>query len=361
MPSVAAPTAVVSGWAGSTNLGDELLGLALVRKLDARGVRPLVVSTSPDVTAGRLGTDVLAHGNWPAVWRAIRAANGLIFGGGSLIQDVTSHLNLPYHLARPRLAALAGTPFSSVGLGAGPVRTGIARSLTRRVLSRARQVGVRDAGSADLLRSFGVERVVVGADLALSLPTPTGTTSDRIVVSLRPPVPGGLVPVASRTHSAGEPWLAAAAAALDEAAGATGLGVHFVPMQTDRDDAVHRQVAERMHTAATHATPTLDSVLDDLASGQVVVAMRYHGAIGALMGSRPAVLLGYAPKVDSLAEEVGSGFALLDSDPGGLRGIPAALAGVLGTDEQVADGLARLRERERRNDDVLDDLLAVTK
>lgn len=362
MPEPAAssdrPVAIISGWAGSTNLGDELLGLALIRKVQAAGADPVVVSIDPVLTRTRLGVDAIDHRRWPAIVGAIGRADALIAGGGSIIHDVTSHLNLPYHLARPRLAAALRTPFSAVGLGIGPLNTRPARWMTGRVLSRARAVGVRDQASADLLRELGVERVVVGADLALSLPIPAPTTTpDRIVVSLRPPIPGGLLPVASRPNRADERWVEEAAVALDRAAERTGLAVRFVPMQTDRDDAVHRQVAARMHSPVTHAAPTLATVLGELAACRVVVSMRYHGAIGALMGARPAVLLEYAPKVEALADEVGEGFALLGSQAADFAALPEAVVAVLGRDSAVAAGRDRLRLREQENDRIIDELL----
>jgi polysaccharide pyruvyl transferase CsaB len=354
-------SAIVSGWAGSTNLGDELLGLALARKLTDRGVAPIVISTNPALTTSRLGVEAIAHSNWPAVAKSIRRADSLIMGGGGLIQDATSQLNLPYHLARPRLAGLVGTPFSAIGLGAGPVTSRAAKWMTRRVLNRARQVGVRDEGSAELLRSLGIDTPVVAADLALSLPLPAPGARDRIIVALRPPVPGGMRPVASRTHELDDAWVGAAAQALDRAASQTGLAVHFVPMQTDRDDAVHRQVADRMTSVVTHARPTIDTVLDELASGRVVVAMRYHGAIGALMGATPAVLVGYAPKVNSLAAEVGTGFQLVADGLDGIGDVAGAVGTVLEAGDDVAAGRDRLRNREQLNDRILDDLLEASR
>jgi polysaccharide pyruvyl transferase CsaB len=352
------PVAVISGWAGSTNLGDELLGLALVRKVRACGVDPLVVSIDPDLTRTRFAVDAIDHRRWPAIVGAIGRADALITGGGSIIHDVTSKLNLPYHLARPRLAAALRTPFSAVGLGIGPLTTGAARWMTRRVLGRARTVGVRDEASADLLRELGVERVAVGADLALALPIPqVPVTPDRMVVSLRPPIPGGLLPVASRANRADEEWVEAMAAALDRAAELTGLAVRFVPMQTDRDDAVHRQVAARMRSPVTHAGPTLGTILDELAACRVVVSMRYHGAIGALMGARPAVLLEYTPKVGALAAEVGEGFGVLGCEAGDLAAVPETVEAVLGRGGTVAEARGRLRDRERVNDRIIHELL----
>jgi hypothetical protein len=133
--------------------------------------------------------------------------------------------------------------------------------------------------------------------------------------------------------------------------------VHFVALQSDRDDALHRQVAGRMRTAATTAVPTVDTVVGELAACEVVVAMRYHAGIAALLGGRPAVLVGYSPKVSALTGDVPGGMAGVTWDAQSLASLPETLDHVIGRGEAVVEGRERLREREGRNDDVLDLLL----
>jgi hypothetical protein len=150
------------------------------------------------------------------------------------------------------------------------------------------------------------------------------------------------------------------ASALDELAGRTGLTVHFVAFQADRDDAVHRTVAGLMATPSTSAVPDLHGVVPEIAGSEVVVAMRYHAGIAALLGGRPAVLLGYSPKVSSLALEVPGGMAGLTWDQASPRALVPAAEAVLGRGRPVVEGLERLRLREQGNDRVLDHLLEAT-
>jgi hypothetical protein len=181
-------------------------------------------------------------------------------------------------------------------------------------------------------------------------------------VSLRPWTGGRhVLPAGVRRRAptvGAPPWFVASAAiALDAMAARTGLAVHFVALQRDRDDVLHREVAGRMRASATTAVPTVHTVVDELAACEVVIAMRYHAGIAALLGGRPAVLVGYSPKVAALAADVPGGMAGTSWDAQSLASLPATLDLVLAGGEAVVEGRERLREREGRNDDVLDRLL----
>ena len=352
-----APTVVVAGWIGSTNLGDELIASELTRRLTERGYVSVAPSLDPERTERQLGIEAIPHRSIGANRKAIRRADALLFGGGSLIQDMTSQLSLPYHLSRPWFAGKTQVPFAGIGLDAGPLRSRWGRRLTRMALRGARIVGVRNVESANLLRSIGVINVMETADLTFAHPIPVSSATERIVVCLRPPVFGGLRPVASRSHIQDPEWIRAAALALDQLAESTGLGVHFVAMQIDRDRVVHQAVQAAMRAEATHADPTLETVYETIGSARLVVAMRYHGGIGAVVGGRPAVMLGYSSKVDSLVRQVGEGFVGLGTDTDALASIPEAAATIMDRSDAVLEARARLRSIERLNEDILDRLL----
>lgn len=349
----------MAAWAGSTNLGDELVLAALLAKLAARGISPLVVSVDPAGTTTAHG--VAATGLLGVAVRREQGGDGVLLGGGGLLQDETSPFNLPFHLGRALLAAGLHRPLAGIGLGAGPLGRRGSRRLVGAVLTRSVAVSVRDAASQRLLADVGVG-ATLAADLAVSLPRPQVHVDDRLAVSLRPWTGGGgALPIAigrRRPVSDNPAWFAPAmAAALDTAAAATGLGVHFVALQGDRDDAVHRQVAARMRQPATFAVPDVHTVVAEVAACQAVVAMRYHAGIAALLGGRPAVLVGYSPKVGSLASEVAGGMVDLSWESRSLPELPTALDHVLDKGEAVVEGCERLRMRERANDEVIDRLV----
>ncbi|MDZ7678636.1 MAG: polysaccharide pyruvyl transferase family protein [Acidimicrobiales bacterium] len=344
----------VAAWAGSTNLGDELILAALVARLRDHGHEPVVLSVDPAATESTHGVDAVdAHR--PDALGALRHSEAVVFGGGGLLQDRTSDLNLPYHLAR-LLAAPRTIPAVGVGLGAGPLHTHLGRTLVRRVLPRLDAVAVRDAPSATVLRGLGLPHPRLGADLALGLGPPTGPPQGRLVVSLRPwTSTRRRLPVHLRRQQTPERVIDAVAAGVDAAAASTGLAVHFVALDPVRDHPLHQAVAARMRAPATLARPDVHTVLDEIATGEVVIAMRYHAAIGAVLAGRPLVALSYDPKVAALTGELGAGARTLAwDDPALATALPDAAAAVAGHHDQVATTRRRLQARQRVNDEVLD-------
>ena len=345
----------VAAWIGSANAGDELIFSALRDKLVARGTRVTAISTTP-----RVGVHTVGHLAPAAVITAIRSSDAFVLGGGGLLQDQTSPFNLPYHLSRLAIARVAGTPRAVVGVGAGPLHSGLGRVQVRAALRGATAVSVRDHGSGEVLRHAGVTDVRLAADLALALPAPTVAPADRICACLRPwRTARGRLPVSTRGRRdvTPETMVDRLARGLDEAAGRLGLPVRLVAMQPGWDDLLHARVAERMHTDVSVVSPPAARVLDEIAASRVVVAMRYHAAIGAVLAGRPATLVGYDPKLGGIAEAMGPAARLLAWTPAALGLLGAATSAVAAEGGGLAAVLAGLRERERVNDTVLDDLL----
>jgi polysaccharide pyruvyl transferase CsaB len=342
---------LISGWSGSSNLGDELVLAGLLRLLD--GHRVAVVSIDPAATRERFDVPAVAPRDPHGLARAIRGADLMVFGGGGLLQDETSPFNLPYHLARPALALAAGVPVVGIGLGAGPLtRPGSHRSVG--LLRRAVDVSVRDRASQQLLGECGIP-ARLGTDLAFALSRSERTPEDVITVCLRPWAGGGgWLPVgARRRHGLPEETAALLAAQLDELSSSMALPIRFVAFQADRDDDVHAEVAARMRAPVQRTAPGVHEVVDAVAAGRLVVAMRFHAGVAAVLGARPAVLLGYSPKVEALAGELGRGGRLLAWRDDDLSGLAGAGAEVMGHAAEVAATQGRLRARLQVDREVL--------
>jgi polysaccharide pyruvyl transferase WcaK-like protein len=172
------------------------------------------------------------------------------------------------------------------------------------------------------------------------------------VVSLRPRFPrGGLLPGRLRQRQPDQGDFAAAAAAqLDRLAGATGLRVAFLSMEPGRDDPLHREIAERLRAPVTWLRPGPYELLTAVAGARLVVASRFHAGVSAVATGRPAVLLGYAPKVRALATDVGRGVRLLDHGTTAMGALAATASALLDSEERPpAEGRDTIRRRALRN------------
>lgn len=353
-PMVLDMRVLVCGWLGSTNLGDELVFQG-VRQLLAQNSRPPVrivaVSLDPRQTRRVHDVEAIDHRRIDRLICTARQADLVVLGGGGLLQDETSAFNLPYHLLRVVAAEAARTPWVGIGLGVGPVDTAAGRRQLQ-ILSRARALTVRDTPSASLLASLGIASRV-GTDAAwhvgrprTAMPSPRPDNEGHLLVSLRPwATARGHLPVAWRRQQPRPAWFVPTVAdALDRAVTRSGILVRFLALQTDRDAQLHAEIAARMRTPTTQAAPALPALLDELARARLVVAMRYHAGVGATMGGRPSVLVGYSSKVRALASELGTGTRLLRFAPEELESLGERILDLL-ADPDATAAVQRARDR----------------
>ncbi len=329
---------------------------ALAAQLAERGVAVNALSVDP---AGTRAVHRVEASSRRSVLGTERGP--MVLGGGGILQDETSTLNLDLHLMPVVAGRVRRRPIVGVGLGAGPLQTRTGRLRVRAALAGV-PLAVRDGDSADLLAGLGLPRPTVAADLALSLPLPVAAPADRIVACLRPwSGHRHRVPARLRRHRPDDRFAAGAAASLDQLTASTGLPVHLVAFDAPKDGPLHEDVAARMQHTPTLSTPGLSDVLEEVAASRLVVAMRYHGGMAAVLAGRPAVLIGYSSKVDALAGELGVGAAARRWSPEGLGDLTAAAEQVLDRGDDVLAARDRLVEREAGNGRLLDQLLETAK
>lgn len=348
-------TVAITGWFGSDNLGDELILRALVQRLREKGAEPVAVSIDTAGTERIHRIGAVRHRSpmdTTRLERSLRGMDGLVVTGG-LIQTETSMWNLPFHSMRMRSARFM--PGCAVGLGVGRVTSPIAVSIARRALGRLAPIVVRDHDSADRLLGWGLDSVRVGSDAVIGERVDPVEPEDTVCVILRPANRRGIGTAASKASG---PPSASRVARLAEALGsvsdATGLSIRMVAFQESRDMPIHRALADRLGSGIDLVVPGLDDVLAEVGRSRLVITMRYHGAIAALLYGRPAVLLDYSPKMGSLAAEGGRWAPLvspLESEPDRMvRAAEAALA----VASRSAEARDLLRSRLVENDRALD-------
>ncbi|MCY3539378.1 MAG: hypothetical protein F4Y75_04675 [Acidimicrobiia bacterium] len=351
------PRIVVAGWIGSDNLGDELILRSLIRRIRSVGAEPVAISINPETTTRLHGIPAVRHRSPADTLRMSRALEGttaMIFCGG-LIQSETSPWNLPFHYTR--VWAGRKTPLGAIGLGVGRVKGLLQKSVARRMIGSMRPPVVRDHGSADRLTAWGFTEVRVGADPVLAEPVEPAEPEDSVCVVLRPPNRRGVGTAASKAAPPSATQAAALASCLEAVAETTGFRIRLVGFQAGRDTAVHQAIANHLTQDVDLVTPNLDNVLDEVGRSRLVITMRYHGAVAALLYGRAAVLLDYSPKMASLAAEGGRWAPLLNpSDLQTDRLVRACQAALEVTGRA---GIAResLRSRLTENDRALEELI----
>jgi polysaccharide pyruvyl transferase CsaB len=350
---------LVSGWVGAANIGDELIFRSLSQKLQQRDVHVQVMSTNPEATRRLHGVEAVGWYNPPGVLRAIAKSDGLILGPGGILQDETSIWNLPAHLHRVFGAKAARKPVIAIGLGVGPVTSKPSQRLVRAAL-RTTPITVRDEASASAAAEIGLTDVTVTADLAYGLPVPQAEPKDRIIASLRPfSGGGGVIPARRSDLKTLQPddRVHAAAKALDELSHRASLPVHLLSFESERDVIYHNLIADAMATSVTTSMASVESAFQEIASSRLVIAMRYHAVVSAIMALRPAVVVNYSPKMQSAAHVMGTAGLLVENV---VAAYPDIVSGslLIGRDHDLKPVRSARMRAERGNDEALDHFLS---
>lgn len=285
------------GYTGFGNVGDEWILENLVTVLRPRlgdGERLLVFSRDPAATATLLGDEVdTARRNCPwALVNGLWNASAFVTGPGGIFQDRSGPMSAAYYLGAHVLAALLRVPrLAMVGQSFGSLRSTTYRKALALQARRCDSVITRDEASTRRLVDWGVpvERVVASTDCAFWLrPSVAGSPKRRarLGLALRPD-PALDSPRLKR--------LAEEIMVVCREEKLKGLGLRFHPGQ---DEAV--LCSKHFPEVDRHEDLTWPMALAEVAGCRVVLAMRYHAVIAALLTDTPFVALEYDEKVTDL-------------------------------------------------------------
>ena len=241
-------TAVISGYYGYHNLGDDAILLSIRRRLArlSGDVELVALSNSPESTLAEYGVNAVKRFSVGQVRRAIRQADLLISGGGSLLQDRTSTRSILYYLFVIRTALHYNKPVMLYANGIGPVTKPTNRRRVRDVVSRADAITLRDGDSLAELQAMGVDhpRMTVTADPVFTLNGIPPEQAKKRLLDEQIPLDQPILAVSMRqsAHIAGR--LDELAAFCDKAA--QTHTVLFIIMQTPDDRAVTEDIRARM-------------------------------------------------------------------------------------------------------------------
>ncbi|WP_020619503.1 polysaccharide pyruvyl transferase CsaB [Paenibacillus daejeonensis] len=310
---------VLSGYYGFRNSGDEAVLKSILLALETAAeesdirIEPIVLSIDPVSTREMYGVDA-RHRMRPAeVMAALRESDGLISGGGSLLQDATGAKTIPYYAGVLKLAQILGKPTFIYSQGIGPVNRRWMDPMIRHVMRRSAYVSVRDPESADLLGRMGVDRsrIEVVPDPVMAMPLP----DQAEVVGASEPVAGAervpVVGVSLRYWRKDRQDLDRAAEALAILARSREVRLRFLPFHTPDDAEASTYVMERLG-AIGNSTAELVSLGEDpqqmlltVSSCDLLIGMRLHALIYAANQSVPMLGLSYDPKIDQFLGRLG--------------------------------------------------------
>lgn len=320
---------VISGYYGFHNSGDEAVlksildALAEQSRLLGVQVQPVVLSIDPQLTATMYGVEAVHRMQPKAILQAIRSCDGLISGGGSLLQDATGIKSIPYYTGVVRLARWLGKPTYIYAQGIGPVFRSWLKPFVKSAMQKSAYVSVRDPQSAELLASYGVDRskVNIVPDPVMGLIPRAARQQHAAREAGQADSPAGagapaanlpVVGVSVRFWREDRRELDGVAEALGRLAAARPVRIRMLPFHTPEDVEASRYVMARLEGKIAGSELELvlpgehpEEMLLEIGRCDALLGMRLHALIYAANRLVPMLGLSYDPKIDQFLKLLG--------------------------------------------------------
>ncbi|BFT68646.1 polysaccharide pyruvyl transferase CsaB [Paenibacillus sp. P36] len=303
----------LSGYYGFDNSGDEAVLQSILFALEEQGreqgirIEPIVLSANPEKTSAMYGVQSYHRMRPGPLLSALREADGLISGGGSLLQDATSSKTIPYYLAVLKIAQWLGKPTFIYSQGIGPVNRRMFDGWIRGVFKRCAYISVRDTESAELLGTMRLprERIAVVPDPVMGLPLrgeagASGSAEDARTVG-----------VSVRFWNEDRSELEALSRSLAKLLAAdSSVRLRFLPFHLPSDEVASQFVIDRLgdHGSRVDMVPGIvhpQDMLAQVAACDLLIGMRLHSLIYAASQYVPMVGISYDPKIDQFLHRLG--------------------------------------------------------
>lgn len=288
--------AIICGYYGQGNAGDEALLLAILERLP-HDIKPIILSGNPAKTSNNYS--VISYSPMEIIKQILRLGKDdlFIWGGGSLIQDVTSLKSPLFYLGLMILAQLKGLKTIAYAQGFGPINTSLIQWLTKQVLKKCHGVSVRDRSSAKMMEDWGI-KYFLGADPVWAL---SAINNDNIALLSAPRIAVNL-----RSHSTlTSAKISLIIEALKIFQQETNTNIILLPFQESKDlsvcQTIYDSIRENCQILIVENPQELKAIFRQV---KLTIGMRLHSLIMASSEKSPCFGLSYDPKVTNLMKEI---------------------------------------------------------
>ncbi|WP_221567001.1 polysaccharide pyruvyl transferase CsaB [Alkalihalobacillus sp. TS-13] len=291
---------VISGYYGFNNIGDEAILASMIQSLreNQSDIEIVVLSNNPELTKSTYGVEAVNRWNLKDIINALKDSDGLISGGGSLLQDQTGWKSVPYYSGIMYLAKLLKKPVYMYAQGVGPVDRLLNKWIVKIVLNKINRITVRDEDSKKLLESLNVKQnISIVPDPVMGFRAEKLNSDWLKGEKFKRPV----VTVSVRDWKGLEDFKMKVATALDTLVEEENVEIVFLPMHGSHDYETSLQVAELMQKPSKIAPydASIEEKIAIINYSEFLFGMRLHSLIFAGVVGTPFLALSYDPKIDS--------------------------------------------------------------
>ena len=295
------------GYYGFKNIGDEALVETLYNTIKEINPKLKIDALSYNIkyTENINGLGGFSRGSIFKLILKILDSDCIIFGGGSILQDVTSSKSLLYYLGIIFIAKIFKKPVALIGNGFGPVNKSLNKKMVRALLNKVDYISIRDKNAVLRLQSLGIKtKIELSADVTFMIDGWKNENLEIIFERENIPFNENTVGISIRNWKNKERYISEisnfAQHLLKE-----GYQVLFLPMQFPIDVEISREVAESLNGEVyiLEKEYTPKEMIKIISEMHIVVAMRLHALIFSTIAKVPAIAIEYDPKIKSFSEE----------------------------------------------------------
>jgi len=291
---------LLAGYYGFGNLGDEaILEMALKQILEITDRKNItVLSGNKEVTKKKYNIDTIDRYNVFSIIKKLKSSDALVFGGGSLLQDVTSKRSIYYYLFLIRLAKIMNNKIVMLSQGIGPIINEKSKRAVASTLKMVDYITVRDKHSKEFLESIGVDenKVFLSTDPVINLKAGENIKNEqngskKICFSLRN---WKNTDVSEKISQVAEKLIK------------NNIECYFIPFYYNEDLELIDQVEKNIKDKAVYYKERLSTneAFDIIKNMDVMVGVRLHSLIFAAAANVPFVAVSYDHKVDHFVNSV---------------------------------------------------------
>lgn len=349
---------VICGAYGYGNAGDDAILKSIIQSVKQMDeLMPItVLAKNTQSIKKHYRVDSVYTFHLPKMISAMRRSRLYINGGGTLLQNATSHRSLWYYLFTLRVAKFLGNKVDMYGCGIGPVAGKRNIRLVKKVLDRSVDtITLREKDSMKELQNFGVKNpeIILSSDPALALPPAPEQDAELYLKKHGLASDGNYICFMLRNWYGFDSKAQALAQCASYAYNTYGLTPVFLSFNIYHDTDAARKVTELLkcpyHILEDKTEPEL--LISILSYMDVVVSMRLHGLILSSLSGVPLIGVSYDPKIESFLRYLGSGgcIPLSRITEENLTAQVDKAVTLIPQRERLKENAARLKAVEREN------------
>ena len=304
---------LISGYYGFNNTGDEAMIETMSSMLAKRDCALIVLSSNPDKTKELYNVQAYNRYKIGEVIKAIRSADIVISGGGTLFQDITSKKSIWYYLGIVKIAQFFRKKVCVAYQGIGPIDTKMYRKMTKNTLNKksVKMVGMRDHQAMEYAKNLGIKenKIFFSSDMIFMMQPPAKERCEKILRDNVHNLQEGqkLIGFSIREWKDKDRTDVLAEVA-DKLVEKYKARIVFFPFHKPKDAEISKIIMHKMkHEDMTVILPNRylpSEVLGTMGMMDVNIGVRLHSLVFSAVMNVPTIGISYDPKIDGFLDMI---------------------------------------------------------